>query len=95
MSATRAPCHGPAQPPPGAALAGAPGPAGVPVSDVDPFSNEFFEHPHRIHEELREAGPVVWLGHYGVYAVARYAEVHAVLNDWRTFCSSRGVGMDD
>ena len=38
---------------------------------------------------------MVLLGRYGVHAVARYAEVHAVLNDWRTFCSSRGVGMDD
>jgi 4-methoxybenzoate monooxygenase (O-demethylating) len=67
----------------------------APASDVDPFSVEFFEDPHRIHEALREAGPVVWLSRYGIYAVARYAEVHAVLNDWRTFCSSRGVGMSD
>jgi len=62
---------------------------------VDPFSIEFFEDPHRIHDELREAGPVVWLSRYGCWAVARYAEVHAVLNNWRTFCSSRGVGMSD
>ena len=27
--------------------------------------------------------------------MARYQEVHAVLNDWRTFCSGRGVGMTD
>ena len=67
----------------------------APASDVDPFSIEFFEDPHRIHGELREAGPVVWLSRYRVHAVARYAEVHAVLNDWRTFCSSRGVGMDN
>lgn len=67
----------------------------APVSDVDPFSIEFFEEPHRIHEELREAGPVVWLRRYECWAVARYAEVHAVLNDWQTFCSSRGVGMSD
>jgi hypothetical protein len=70
-------------------------PGGAPVSDADPFSIEFFEDPHRIHEELREAGPVVWLSRYGVWAVARYAEVHAILNDWRTFCSSRGVGISD
>jgi cytochrome P450 len=69
--------------------------AAAPVSDVGPFSIEFFEDPHRIHEELREAGPAVFLRRYGVHAVARYAEVHAVLNDWRTFCSSRGVGMSD
>ncbi len=69
--------------------------ADAPFSDADPFSVEFFEDPHRIHQELREAGPVVLLRRYGVHAVARHAEVHAVLNDWRTFCSSRGVGMDD
>ena len=27
--------------------------------------------------------------------MARYAEVHAVLNDPATFCSSRGVGLSD
>ena len=67
----------------------------APISDADPFSTEFFEDPHRIHDELREAGPVVWLRRYGVWAVARYAEVHAVLQDWQTFCSSRGVGLSD
>lgn len=67
----------------------------APVSDVDPFSIEFFEDPHRIHEVLREAGPVVWLSRWNVFAVARYAEVHAVLNDPETFCSRRGVGLSD
>ncbi len=71
-----------------------PGP-GVPVSDVDPFSVEFFENPHRIHEVLRETGPVVWLSTWNCWAVARFAEVYAVLNDWETFCSSRGVGLSD
>lgn len=70
-------------------------PSDVPVSDVDPFSNEFFEDPHRIHEALREAGPVVWLSLWGCYAVARYDEVHAVFHDPATFCSSRGVGLSD
>jgi 4-methoxybenzoate monooxygenase (O-demethylating) len=70
-------------------------PAGAPVSDVDPFSIEFFEDPHRIHDELREAGPAVWLDRYGVWAVARYQEVHNVLHDWQTFCSGRGVGVSD
>lgn len=70
-------------------------PAGVPVSDADPYSIEFFEDPHRIHDDLREAGPVVWLSRYGIWAVARYKEVRDVLHDWRTFCSSRGVGMSD
>ena len=56
---------------------------------------EFFADPHPVHERLREAGPVVRLDKWNVFAVARYAEVHAVLNDPQTFCSSRGVGLSD
>ena len=70
-----------------------PAPSGVPSLDVDPFSTEFFDDMHAAHEFLREAGPLVWLAKWGVYGVARHAEVHAVLNDPMTFCSSRGVGL--
>jgi len=67
----------------------------APVSDIDPFCAEFFEDPFPAHEALRELGPVVRLDRYGVYGIARYAEVHTVLNDWQSFCSSRGVGLTD
>jgi cytochrome P450 len=67
----------------------------VPVSDIDPFSAAFFENPFPAHEALREAGPVVRLSRYGVLACARYAEVKAILDDWRTFSSARGVGLQD
>lgn len=67
----------------------------APVSEVDPFCRDFFENPLPAHEELREAGPVVRLSRFNVWAVARYAEVHMVLNDWQTFCSSRGAGLTD
>ena len=67
----------------------------VPNSDIDPFSIEFFENPHPVHETLRELGPVVFLSGYSTYALARYKEVHETLNDWQTFCSSRGVGISD
>jgi cytochrome P450 len=69
--------------------------SGIPGLDIDPFVIEFFENPYPTHEALREAGPVVHLDKWNVYAVARYAEVHAVLNDPLTFCSSRGVGLSD
>ncbi|MHC1947613.1 cytochrome P450 [Bradyrhizobium sp. UFLA06-06] len=69
--------------------------ASVPHLDVDPFALEFFADPFPTHERLREAGPVVYLDKWSVYGVARYAEVHAVLNDPATFCSSRGVGLSD
>ena len=67
----------------------------IPHLDVDPFSLEFFDDPYPPHELLRETGPVVYLDQWKVFAVARYAEVHAVLNDPLTFCSSRGVGLSD
>ena len=67
----------------------------IPVSDIDPFAMDFFADPHPTHEILREAGPVVYLDKWNVFAVARYAEVHAVLNDPQTFCSSRGAGLSD
>jgi cytochrome P450 len=66
-----------------------------PVSELDPFSPEFLSDPHPRHERLREAGPVVWLERYGVWAMARHEQVQAVLNDWETFCSSAGVGLSD
>lgn len=67
----------------------------IPHLDFDPFSIEFFADPFPIHEKLREAGPLVYLDKWGVYGVARYEQVHAVLNDPETFCSSRGVGLSD
>jgi len=66
-----------------------------PVSDIDPFCAAFFEDPFPAHAALREAGPVVRLSRYDVWAVARYEQVHAILNDWQTFCSSRGAGLTD
>jgi cytochrome P450 len=70
-------------------------PSAIPGLDVDPFSIEFFDDPYPTHELLRETGPVVRLDKWNVFGVARYAEVHAVLNDPLTFCSGRGVGLSD
>ena len=66
--------------------------AAVPRLALDPFSIEFFDALYPSQEMLREAGPLVYLDKLNVYGVARHAEVHAVLNDPATFCSSRGVG---
>jgi len=66
-----------------------------PVSSVDPFADDFLAEPYPYHAELREAGPVVWLERYGLWACARHAEVHAALSDWETFSSAAGVGIDD
>jgi hypothetical protein len=66
-----------------------------PESDLDPFSRGYLENPHPAQEALREAGPVVRLTCYNVWAAARYQEVFAILNDWQTFSSARGAGLTD
>ena len=65
------------------------------VSDLDPFAAEFLTDPYPFHATLREAGPVVRLSRYGIWAVARHEPVQAALSDWQTFCSSAGVGLSD
>ena len=67
----------------------------VPDLDIDAFSEAFLTDPYRDHGRMRDAGPVVRLTGYGIYAMARYKEVFAALNDWRAFSSARGVGLQD
>jgi cytochrome P450 len=67
----------------------------VPVSDLDPFSDGFLLNPHSGHAELREAGAVVWLRRYRIWAMARHADIDRALKDPVTYCSSAGVGLSD
>jgi 4-methoxybenzoate monooxygenase (O-demethylating) len=66
-----------------------------PVSTIDPFSHGFLGDPYPHHEAMREAGPVVWLEQYGIWAMARHQEVRDALTDWQTYCSGAGVGLSD
>ena len=51
----------------------------LPTSDADPFGHEVLEDPLPMQAALRDAGPVVYLSRYDVYAMARYEQVHAAL----------------
>jgi cytochrome P450 len=73
----------------------APTAVGLPVSDEDPFSHEVLEDPTPFHTRLRDAGPVVYLARYDVYAFGRYEQVRAALVDWQEFQSSAGVGLSN
>ena len=66
-----------------------------PTLDLDPFCADFLADPYPGHAQMRDAGPVVWLEKYGIWAMARHAEVSAALSDWQTYCSARGVGLSD
>jgi 4-methoxybenzoate monooxygenase (O-demethylating) len=62
---------------------------------MDPFDAAFLTNPYPFYEQLREAGPVVYLERYNVWALARHAECAATLADAESFCSGRGVGLSD
>ena len=63
--------------------------------ELDPFDDAFLTNPYPFHERIREAGAVVFLDAYGVYASARHAEVTTGLSEWETFSSAAGVGLED
>ncbi|HJQ48780.1 MAG TPA: cytochrome P450 [Amycolatopsis sp.] len=69
--------------------------SGVPELDVDPYDHDVLREPHEFHEQLRQAGPLVWLPRYEVYACGRYDQVHAGLRQWQELISSAGVGLPD
>lgn len=75
------------------ALSHEPSRVDAPISDFDPYAEDVLDNPYPHYEVLRELGPIVHLQRYGVYAIARHAEIDAVLRDHVTFCSSAGVGL--
>lgn len=70
-------------------------PGDVPIIAADPFSLENLVEPHALHEQLREAGPVVFLAAYDIWGMARYEQVNAALKDWGTFSSASGAGLSN
>src|SRR5882672_11215105 len=71
------------------------GPSQAPVLDDDAFDPEVLIDPYPFHQRMRDAGPVVLLERYGVWAMARHAEVAHALADWETFSSASGAGLAD
>ena len=67
----------------------------APSVDIDPFSVASLSDPYPDHARMRDAGPVVLIERYGFHAMARHEEVYASLNDWQTYSSARGVGIQD
>lgn len=66
-----------------------------PVFDWDPWTIENLTDPYPMHHALREAGPIVWLKKYDMYAVGRHEECKTVLSDYSRFMTSAGTSMQD
>jgi len=66
-----------------------------PSIDVDLFSDEAIANPYPLYKEIRDAGAVVWLERYDMWAVSRFEDVRAALRADSTLLSGRGVAMND
>jgi cytochrome P450 len=67
----------------------------TPISHLDPYSDRALIDPWPIYAELQDAGPVVWLSKYEMFALTRYDSVFKALHDPSSFPSSLGVMMND
>jgi cytochrome P450 len=66
----------------------------APVSDLDLWTDEALLDPHPLWKQLRDLGSVVRLTSYDLWALPRYPEVRAALEDWETFTSAKGVTLN-
>jgi cytochrome P450 len=61
----------------------------------DPFSHELHEDPYPVYKRLRDEAPAYFNPKHEFWALSRYADVRAALKDPRTFCSGRGILLED
>jgi cytochrome P450 len=66
----------------------------VPTSDYDPFTEQAILDAHRFDGALRDIAPAVYLERYDVWAVARFADVHAILPDYERCTSTNRPFFD-
>lgn len=65
-----------------------------PVSSADLFDDATLLDPYPTYRMLRDLGSAVWLERTAVHFIGRYADVRAALNDWRSFSSDQGIGLN-
>lgn len=61
--------------------------------DLNPFSEGSLADPFPVEDQIREAGPLVWLEPLQIWATGRYSLVQDVFLDHERFISSRGTGL--
>lgn len=66
----------------------------LPRSDIDLYSDEVLVDPYPAYRELRDAGAAVWLDRFDAAFIGRFQDVRSALNDWRTFSSDKGIGLN-
>lgn len=63
-------------------------------SDVDLYSDETLVDPYPTYRKLRDMGSAVYLPKVDAYFIGRFVDVRSALNDWQTFSSAKGIGLN-
>jgi cytochrome P450 len=67
----------------------------IPVSQLDPYSDDALVEPWETYTALQNLGAAVWLEKYEMFALTRYDSVIRALKDASAFSSASGVMMND
>lgn len=69
-------------------------PEGVPIYDIDFYSDEVIKDTLPHFTKMREMGSVVFIPKLGNYAITRYSEIREALINWKVFSSAQGISAD-
>ena len=67
---------------------------GIPELDIDLWSDDVLADPYPAYARIRRQGAVLYSPQWDAYVLPRYDEVRHVLQDWETFSSAHGVGLN-
>jgi cytochrome P450 len=59
-----------------------------------PFAYEIHEDPYPTYKRLRDEAPAYHNPELDFWALSRFADVHAAMQDWETYSSSAGVSLE-
>ena len=60
----------------------------------DPYAYETHEDPYPIYAALRDDAPAYVDAERGFWALSRYDDVRAAIDDWHTFSSTGGITLE-
>ena len=66
----------------------------VPQVDVDLWADDVLANPYPTYAQLRARGRVLYDAAHDAFVVTSYDEVRRVLQDWETYTSAEGVGLN-
>ena len=66
----------------------------LPTSAIDLHDDAVLADPYPAYRTLRDCGAAVRLAHVDAIFIGRFADVRSSLNDWQSFSSADGIGLN-